>query len=287
MTQPLKVINWFRNESCPLCRANRIRKVGDISYLRPTHFSTTEIELEFVPEYWRCAECGSFFIQNILPEGMAISLYSRGESNARWSTEPFVSRKPANQIHCLAKYFLPGRTVLDVGCNTGELLDYAKSLGCNTTGVEFSKSSRHVLEEKGHTACSVLNEIQHQFDVITAFDLVEHLYDVPTFLRQCQSLLKEDGALIILTGNPASLSARLSKARWWYIRYPEHIVFPSKRYYASCSGYELHEWVKTYASVGYRHRIGYSIARGIWDGTFNGLPSIGPDHVLLVMKRAS
>lgn len=287
MTHTL-IANNFRDTLCPLCMAENIHKVGDISYLQPIRFSTKEIELEVIPELWKCSACDSSFVQNRVPESMAISLYSQGESAGRWSGNPFTLQKPTNQIGCLAKYFLKGKKVLDIGCNTGELLDYAKTLGCETAGVEYSKSSRRVLEKKRHLAFSSMFEVTQKFDVVTAFDLVEHLYDVPAFFHACRNMLKKDGMLIILTGNIGSLSARLSKARWWYLKYPEHIVFPSKKYCASCAGYEIHEWIKTYASTGYQHPVWYSIRRarhGILDGTFTGLPSIGPDHILAVMKR--
>ena len=290
MKHPIKVSNNLRHDGCPMCNTRNIVKVGNISYIQPIHFSTNEIELGYIPEYWKCVECESYFVQNIIPESIAFDLYSQGESNGRWSNEPIISRKPENQIRCLANYFIPERKVLDVGSNTGELLDYAKSRGCITTGVEYSKSSRKVLKSKGHMAFAALSIVEQKFDVITAFDLVEHLYNVSGFIQKCKNILVEGGVLIILTGNPASISAKLSKSGWWYIKYPEHIVFPSKKFYSSCPGFKIQKWIWTYASVGYRHPVWYSIrcARsGLLNGTFSGLPSIGPDHVLAVMKSVN
>ncbi len=64
------------------------------------------------------------------------------------------------------------------GCNTGELLDFAKGLGCQTSGLEYSGDSCEVIREKGHDAYQSFAEIDQQYEFITAFDLVEHLFDV-------------------------------------------------------------------------------------------------------------
>jgi 2-polyprenyl-3-methyl-5-hydroxy-6-metoxy-1,4-benzoquinol methylase len=287
MTRHIKIINNIRNDCCLLCHSRNVFKVGNIPYDEPVHFSTNEIELEFIPELWKCSKCNSSFVQNRVPESMAIALYSQGASAERWSREPFQLQKPVNQIECLQQYFSEGSKVLDIGCNTGELLDYAKLLGCETAGVEYSENSREILVGKSHSAFSSMSEVRQKFDVITAFDLVEHLYDMLTFFLNCRNMLNKDGVLIVLTGNIGSLSARLCKSKWWYLRYPEHIAFPSRQYFARYSGFLVKEWVQTYASKGYQcgwPLILRGLARGVVKSRYNGLPSIGPDHVLAVLK---
>ena len=101
-------------------------------------------------------------------------------------------------------------------------------------------------------------------------------------------ILKKEGVLIVLTGDIGSLSARLCKSSWWYLQYPEHIVFLSKKYFAQHSGFLVEEWVRTYASKSYQGSLPY-VLRGLASGVvrmrYNGLPSVGPDHVLAVLKN--
>lgn len=274
-------------KSCPLCNSERIHKLGDIVYHQPTYFSTSIITLEIIPELWMCHQCNSSFVQNRVPENIAIGLYSQGKSGDRWSREPFEHQKSANQLECLERYFLKGKKILDIGCNTGELLDYAKSLSCETSGVEYSKKSREILRDKGHVPFSSISEVNQKFDVITAFDLVEHLYDLPAFFSSCKNLLNQDGVLIALTGNIKSMNARFCKTKWWYIRYPEHIVFPSKKYIIQHSGFLIEEWIRTYASNGYRHtslQVIKGLILSLLRRNYDGLPSVGPDHILMVLK---
>jgi SAM-dependent methyltransferase len=288
MTHSATIENDLRYEHCPLCSSERVSRVGRIPYDSPTRFSTSEFEFASAPELWHCKGCGSSFVQNAVPEETAISLYTSGASGERWSSEEFQLLKPENQLSTLNGYLKAGASVLDIGCNTGELLDYARARGTKTTGVEYSGASRKVLERKGYDSFASLADVTGEFDVITAFDLVEHFYDVPGFFQRCKALLKKGGVLVILTGDIGSLTARVSKADWWYLRYPEHIVFPSREFFARHSGLRLEKWVRTYASKGYEgswSQILRQLLGGLVRRRYSGLPSIGPDHVLVVLKN--
>lgn len=285
----LKVANNFRWDRCPLCGSGDIALKGRLKYQGRLNYSTVEIELDHVPELWECRHCDSGFVQNIVTAETARMLYSTGQAGQRWSTAPFEQNKTREVTRHMRAIFADKGDVLDVGCNTGELLDLARESGCRTAGVEYSSASREVLAGKGHDAYATLDDARGKYDVITAFDLVEHLYDVPAFLQSCRERLAEDGRLVILTGDIDSMSARLSGARWWYVQYPEHIVFPSKRYFREHSGFNIENRTRTYASVNYlfplRRRLAEILNVLLRRKAFIGLPSIGPDHILITLTR--
>lgn len=285
----MKLKNIFKHEKCPLCRTSEIYKVGLIEYVFPGQFSSLPVELSAKPEFWKCRNCKSGFVQNILAQETAARLYSEGVSGERWSKMIFKEAKTKEVTDQLGLVFKRDIEVLDIGCNTGELLDFAKSCGCKTSGVEFSQDSRKILRNKGHVAFSSINEVKGGcFDVITAFDLIEHLYDVESFISFCRDKLRERGVLVILTGNISSVSARITGSKWWYLRYPEHIVFPSKKYFKALSKFRIEKWIYTYASRGYKHNILETLKSStpaFLMGRYNGLPSLGPDHVLAVLRK--
>ncbi len=281
-------MNSYRHKSCPLCSSIKVQYVNNIEYMGHDKFTTNVISLGFSPELWRCCTCGSWFAQNIIPANVAISLYRDGFSADCWSQKPLVENKSSEILDLLSSVMEKDKRVLDVGCNTGELLDYAKSRGCITSGVEYSVNSRKILDCKGHLAYSSLDEADETYDIITSFDLIEHLYDVPYFFKACKEKLSDNGLIVILTGDIRSLTARLCQAKWWYLKYPEHIVFPSHNFYEKYSGCQVDEWISTYASVGYHHPFTtkmIGITRNLLEGNYMGLPSLGPDHILIVLRK--
>jgi len=281
-------MNSFRHNTCPLCSSVSIQYLNDIEYLRRDKFTTNEISLGFTPELWRCCTCGSWFVQNIIAEAVAASFYRDGVSAECWSQKPFEDNKSSEILDLFSGIVGKDKRVLDIGCNTGELLDYAKSRGCMTAGVEYSVTSREILADKGHHAYASLDEADEAYDVITAFDLIEHLHDVPYFLKACNEKLSDNGVIVILTGNILSLTARLCQSKWWYLKYPEHIVFPSRKFYEEFSIFHVEKWIPTYVSVGYRYPFVpkiIGIMKNLLKGIYTGLPSFGPDHILIVMRK--
>ena len=286
-TDPVQ--NSYGHECCPLCSSCNIVALGRIDYEQPVIYSTHPVKLDFLPELWTCRDCVSWFTQNIFFESHARKLYSEGNAGERWVGKgTFESQKPRAIVDFLRNICGTETKLLDVGCNTGELLDFANRFGCSTCGVEFSSASRATLCDKGHRAYACLENVSERFDVITAFDLVEHLYDVPEFFHTCWKILNAHGLLVILTGNISSLSARLCKHNWWYLKYPEHIVFPSYKFYRALSGFRLINWIPTYVSLPYQQPP-MAVVRGVIGSVvrsrYCGLPSIGPDHALIVLQK--
>lgn len=284
-----EIDNGFRHPGCPFCARANVALLGNIPVPPQIGFSTHEISQRRRPELWQCTDCRSWFKQNVLSPEQALLLYSSGESGNRWSSENLETIKCPEVLLALDALAKPGLNVLDIGSSGGQLLDFFKARGCDTTGVEYSAACRPILEGKGHGYFSSIEEARGQFHVIAAFDLIEHLYDLPGFFRRCGELLVEGGTLVLLTGDIESVSARLCRGNWWYVRYPEHVVFPSARYLgAAAGGFSLRSRIRTYAARGY-HEPWYRVVRragaSLLKGRYDGLPAIGPDHALMVLGR--
>jgi SAM-dependent methyltransferase len=64
-----------------------------------------------------------------------------------------------------------------------------------------------------------------RFDLLTAFDAFEHVYDPLRFLEAAQRLLAPAGVLAITTPDPTSLLARVSGRHWVSFKIPEHVYY--------------------------------------------------------------
>jgi SAM-dependent methyltransferase len=277
---------WYNH--CPLCRSSAIRQIGKINYFSPVLYSTEEVSMLLETELWKCRICNSGFVENAVPEAESISLYKQGDAEKRWSIMPFEQFRTRVVIEAFEHYLRKDISILDVGCGSGDLLDFARNKGCKTFGVEYSLASRDLVEKKGHIAFSNIKETEGLFDVITAFDLIEHLYNLPEFLKMCLDRLSSSGYLIFLTGDICCFWAQLTGSDWWYMRYPEHIIFPSKRYFELHPQLEVVDWIVTYAAPSYK-KGGFSaiksIGKALLRRDYSGLPSLSPDHTLVILKQ--
>jgi SAM-dependent methyltransferase len=284
-----RIKNNYRFSVCPFCNSGEIKKIGELAYAGVTEFSTYTIDLELIPETWKCLSCHSSFTQNTIPPQQAESLYGTGEGSKRWAGMSFEEDKTNTVIEALEKVLKKNNKLLDIGCNTGEFLDYSRQKGVQTFGLEICKESCDILRSKGHHAYRVSGEINETFDVVTAFDVVEHLYGPKDFFSFTHKLLNPNGLLVVLTGNPESSPAKLSKNKWWYFNYPEHVVFPSSFFFNNIEGFELKHELKVYASKD--HERGNPVSKWkefifkIMSGNYNGRPAFTPDHHLIILQK--
>ena len=195
--QPASIDNHFSPPACPACGGTVVRNLGALSYANPTTFAGTEIALSHVPQLTECRSCGSWFTRHALLPDEAARLYTESRSDLKWRAGVFETGKPPEVVAALAAMLKPGIRVVDIGCNTGELLDFCRQRGASTTGIEALRGLAPDLRRQGHRVATSLDDVERGgADVIFAFDLVEHLYDLNAFLRDSLRSLKAGGRLV-------------------------------------------------------------------------------------------
>ncbi|HTS03699.1 MAG TPA: class I SAM-dependent methyltransferase [Thermoanaerobaculia bacterium] len=127
-----------------------------------------------------------------------------------------------------------GARLLDVGCGPGAGLDAAGAAGWEPWGLDLSADAVAVASSRhpGRVVQGTLEDSPFPggfFDAITAFDLVEHVYEPRRFAEALAAVLKPRGSLLIATPNVQSLLARATGRRWVSYKIPEHVTFYSKR----------------------------------------------------------
>jgi len=111
---------------------------------------------------------------------------------------------------------LQGLTVLDIGCGGGILSESMARMGASVTGIDIvSKSidiaSQHSLGQQldiEYIGCTAEDLAVHhrQFDVVLNMEVVEHVVELPTFMKSCADLLKPEGITFVATINRNPLS---------------------------------------------------------------------------------
>jgi predicted SAM-dependent methyltransferase len=60
-------------------------------------------------------------------------------------------------------------------------------------------------------------------DIVTLFDVLEHIPDIHGFVSEIRRILKKDGLLIIQSPNIQSLMAKLTKSDWNWLTPTDHL----------------------------------------------------------------
>lgn len=116
--------------------------------------------------------------------------------------------------------------LLDVGAATGAFIAAANRRGWDVAGVEISDYAAAEARNKGFDVrTGVLESASFpdgSFDVITLWDVFEHVMDPRETLTRIRALLKPNGLLVVNTPNAGSLYARSMGRHWPLIIPPEH-----------------------------------------------------------------
>lgn len=148
----------------------------------------------------------------------------------------------------IEKRKVPGR-LLDIGCATGYFLDVAREHGWEVYGQEVSEFAGGVAAERhgDHVFIGDMDGVQlppESLDVVTLWDVIEHLDDPVGVLRRARQLLKPDGLVVICTGDIDSLLARLQGRRSRIYNPPQHLYYFSRRTLSrtlECAGFRMLE----------------------------------------------
>ena len=130
-----------------------------------------------------------------------------------------------------------GMRLLDLGCGSGFVARLAKNQGALVSvGVDIEKPKDGIFEANSWRFVQAnldgegwLKELPlQQFDMILAFDIIEHLRSPVAFLEQCRQLLSPTGALYLTTPNVQSLERRLKPDTWSGAFDPQHRILFSR-----------------------------------------------------------
>jgi 2-polyprenyl-3-methyl-5-hydroxy-6-metoxy-1,4-benzoquinol methylase len=211
---------WIPNPNCPACGSNR-RKV----------------RLErFNRKVMQCLDCDLGYM-DAFPADVE-DVYSHTgyletqEVNYLKNVDYRKKRFAMERLDIVRRHLKQPATsarLLDVGCGTGWFLEVAKDQGYMVTGVEIGKElAQYTSKKLGVTVHTVpLTELPatEVFDVITLFDVLEHVRDPGALLESLREHLNPGGIGLLFTPNLDSVGITILREFSSLIMPAEHLFY--------------------------------------------------------------
>ena len=189
----------------------------------------------------RCQQCGLLYL-NPRPSQEEIGYYYPEEYEPYTVTpqdEPsWINRLDRSfgywkRARLLSAARVDSGRILDVGCATGNFLNMMSHFGSwdlygvdiSATGVEYACQRYGINATVGE-----LSDAHYEdgfFDVVTMWDVLEHVHDPTATLAEVRRILKPDGLLLVRVPNSATWDAKLFGRFWVGYDAPRHLYIYS------------------------------------------------------------
>jgi SAM-dependent methyltransferase len=219
----------FETVSCPLCGSNDSTVIRASTYppsvtaedIHKVYSASSAHELQ--DRVVRCTQCGLIYVNPRPAAELTIGSYSDAVDPtfvAQNDSRIAAFRKSLkNVLRKLGQSGGEGRMLLDIGCAGGAFPVAARELGFNAIGVE---PSRWMADFARRTyGLDVRDGIlkpgmfpSGSFDVVTLWDVIEHVPQPHDLLALAADLLKPGGLLLVNYPDVGSAAARLLGTRW-------------------------------------------------------------------------
>lgn len=195
--------------------------------------------------YFRCASCGTIF-QYPLPTLQEMMDYA----NAEYSSGLYKEYLEANDLkYATFEYRLNkvieafkkqngsqiSPRILDAGCSNGRFIEVAVRNGVDAWGLELSENAIAAATPaiRARIYHGDANNIEslgmEKFDIITAFDLIEHLFDPFNFLTNLRKIITKNGLIVITTPDASSLFRMFMGKNWPMLQPFQHTILLSRK----------------------------------------------------------
>jgi len=218
----------------------------------------------------KCLSCGLVYVENQPSDEEFKRIYSFKagyhkcfQSIVSWQTRKQLSFGKRHYEY-IKKYRKKGR-ILDLGCSAGFFLKAAKENGWETIGIDISHDTAEIARKRYglNVLTGILNEgifPAGYFDVVSMWDVVEHINDPVKTVAIINKILAPGGMLILSTPNIDGLFPKMAYRMsgrmndWLHPEPPHHLFQFSKKTIAKLletSGFKLLEIYDKRISIAY------------------------------------
>jgi SAM-dependent methyltransferase len=220
--------------ACPICQSGELKQ-----FLECKDYTVSKDKFTIV----ECADCG-FHFTNPRPTEAECGKYYQSEDYISHSdtkkglinslyhyARKFTLKKKLKLVNETvgAQNFVPlqQRNLLDLGCGTGAFLNICKENGWKVQGIEPSAEAREVAKKNYGIELNDVNSWEkfpdNSLDVVTAWHVLEHVYELEREVNQVKRVLSSCGTFIFALPNCSSADAKFYGPYWAAYDVPRHI----------------------------------------------------------------
>lgn len=211
-------VEWVE-VSCPLCGSDSwsLFKV----YRTPEDYQHIFGPGGLRQQVVKCSDCGLVYNNPRPPQEAFLAMSSTDPSSYR-PFDVLVERRSEffrSELALIRKLVPRGRW-LDIGCNYGVMMHIVREAGYEVYGNDVQARLIEIARERFELENTMLGELMdldlpaEHFDVISAYAVLEHVYDPMPLLRESRRLLAPGGVFRCEVPNVESRHARTVDA-WW------------------------------------------------------------------------
>lgn len=180
----------------------------------------------------KCKNCSLVFAEKIPSTEELNRHYSAYSYDSDAHISPSTEKSYSDLLDELEP-FRSNNRLLDTGCGRGWFLVAAKKRGWEVYGTEYSDKAVELCEKNGinmkHGQLNATLFEPGYFDVITSFEVIEHINNPLEDLAHISSFLRPGGLFYCTTPNFNSIMRYYLKEKYNVIEYPEHLTYYTKK----------------------------------------------------------
>ena len=221
--------NFLENVNCPICDMQDYQVLRKANYSEDiTHHELMKIyksssDTELIDQVVKCMQCGLVYLNPRIHSNIILESYSN-------AIDPKFTSQNLLRIQTFRKFFdhwikrtkitpSVNKRILDIGCAAGSFPKVAEEMGFSVVGVEPSKylcelGQREYGLDLRQGTLHEQNFSEGEFNIVSLFDVIEHLDQPGYVLDEIKRILHSDGQLIINYPEYDSWPRKLMGIKW-------------------------------------------------------------------------